>query len=194
MTSSHRRSALASIVYPAVVVDASTEPAELACRYFDPEPITVPDDPGHARDGGDGRRRGDAVRRRHRWRHGPSEVETTTLQNDVTIGRPGGQRWSRPRLPGRPMASRLECPASSTSNIDYGAAGTIRIRHHRHRSYDPAYETNSVGGEPLMASASHVHATELEGLSLQSGSDGAGTRPLARRRSRPSAMAQSLPS
>ena len=36
--------ALASLVYPA---DWSTlsEPAELACRYFDPEPITVPADP-----------------------------------------------------------------------------------------------------------------------------------------------------
>ena len=42
--SSRRRRALATIAYPESW-STLAEPAELACRYFDPEPITVPDDP-----------------------------------------------------------------------------------------------------------------------------------------------------
>jgi hypothetical protein len=35
---------IAALVYPGTWFTVD-EPAELACRYFDPEPITVPDDP-----------------------------------------------------------------------------------------------------------------------------------------------------
>ncbi len=128
---------LASIVYPASW-STLAEPAELACRFFDPEPITVPDDPatletavmvvaaetpfadaiGGATDPA-------------RW--------DVTLQNDVTIGGLAAtlvEAVAIQETDGVPVGT-----SRFVYIIDYGAAGTMTIRT-TGIADDPAYETN----------------------------------------------------
>ena len=130
--------ALASIAYPASwsTLDA---PAELACRYFDPAPITVPADPTTLQTAvtviPSATPFADAINAAT----DPASWDVTRL-NDVTVG----------TLP----ATFVEAVATADSAgipigtssfayiVDYGAAGTLVIRT-TGTAGDPAYLTNA---------------------------------------------------
>ena len=117
-TSSAPMGSLASIVYPA---DWSTvtEPADLACRYFDPEPITGPGRSRHPRHGGHDRRRGYAVRRcdRPRCDRSCDLGRHPFWPTSPSMAWPPSS-WSRRRGARRlPAMSPPACPASRTSSI-----------------------------------------------------------------------------
>lgn len=128
---------LASIAYPESW-STITEPAELACRYFDPEPITVPDDPATLES---------AVR--------VIDAETpfadaigaatdpanwdVTLQSDFTIGGLAAtlvEAVATQETDGVPVGT-----SRFAYIIDYGAAGTVTIRT-TGIADDPTYDTN----------------------------------------------------
>jgi heat shock protein HslJ len=139
---------LATLAYPESW-STLAEPAELACRYFDPEPITVPDDPATLQTAvmvaATETPFADAIGAAT----DPANWDVT-LQTDVTIG---GQ-----------AATLVEAVATQETDgvpvgtsrfmyiIDYGAAGTVTIRT-TGIADDSAYEANK-SVATLMAVAS----------------------------------------
>jgi hypothetical protein len=136
--------ALGVISYPASWFTV-TEPAELACRYFDPEPITVPDDL-------------------------TALVTAITIEEqgvayaDVVAGATDPENWDVTRqadvtVGGQPATfveavslTDAEGASSFAYLIDMGSAGTVVIRTIG-MADDPAYVTNSTVAT-LMAATS----------------------------------------
>jgi heat shock protein HslJ len=141
-------SSLATIVYPASW-STLAEPADLACRYFDPEPITVPEDPTTLTT---------AVE------VFPSDTPFANVINSAT----DPANWDVNRqtdftvsgLPGTLVEGVALTDASGypvgTSRfmyiIDYGEAGTVTIST-TGTADDPAYATNSSVATLIVASS-----------------------------------------
>ena len=139
---------LATITYPESW-STLDEPAELACRYFDPEPITVPDDPATLQTAvmvaATETPFADAIGSATN----PANWDVT-LQSDVTIGGLAAtlvEAVAIQETDGVPVDS-----SRFMYIIDYGAAGTVTIRTSGPAD-DAAYETNK-SVATLMAVAS----------------------------------------
>ena len=140
--------ALASIAYPASW-STLDEPAELACRYFDPESITVPADPTTLQTAvvivTSATPFADAVNAAT-----DPAVWDVTLRNDVTVG-----DLAATLVEAVATADGAGVPVGTSSFayiIDYGGAGTLVIRT-TGTAGDAAYVTN-VTATTLMAATS----------------------------------------
>ncbi len=144
---------LASIVYPASW-STVTEPAELACRYFDPEPITVPADPATLET---------AV----------TVVAADTPFADALAAATDPANWDVDRRTdvtvGDLPATLVEAVAITEAGgvpvgtssfayiIDYGATGTVTVRT-TGTADDPAYATNATVATLIVASSTFTPA------------------------------------
>ncbi len=129
--------ALASIVYPAAW-STLEEPADLACRYFDPDPITVPADPTTLQTAvtvvTSDTPFADAVNAAT----DPASWDVTR-QSDVTVG-----GLAATLVEGVAIADSAGVAVGTSSFayiVDYGEAGTLAIRT-TGTADDPAYVTN----------------------------------------------------
>ncbi len=130
--------ALASMVYPASwsTLDA---PPELACRYFDPEPITVPADPATLQTAveviASAMPFADAINAAT----DPASWDVTQLK-DVTVGTLPATLVEAVAI--ADTAGVAVGTSSFAYIVDYGAAGTLIIRT-AGTAGDPAYATNT---------------------------------------------------
>ena len=117
------------------------QPADLACRYFDPEPITVPADPATLDTAVAGRRLRDALRGRRRGRDG-SGVLDRGVQVGVQRRRRGGDlhrgdrhdgRGGDPRGAGAVRVPRQRRDGGDGRDLDHGRAGRPDPRCRRRR-------------------------------------------------------------
>ena len=139
---------LASIAYPASW-STLAEPAELACRYFDPAPITVPADPATLQTAvtivASATPFADAI-----GAASDPAVWDVTRTRDVTIG-----GLAATLVEAVAIADTAGVPVGMSSFeyvVDYGSAGTLVIRTIG-TAGDPAYVTNT-GVATLMAAQS----------------------------------------
>jgi heat shock protein HslJ len=139
---------LAAIVYPASW-STVTEPADIACRYFDPEPITVPDDPTTLQTAV----MVVAAETPFANAIGAATEPTTwdvTKQVDVTVSGLPATLVEAVAL--KDTGGITTGTSSFAYIIDYGAAGTLAIRT-TGTAGDSAYVTNT-SVATLMAAAS----------------------------------------
>jgi hypothetical protein len=130
--------ALASITYPASW-STLDEPPDLACRYFDPEPITVPADPATLQTAVTVKPSAtpfaDAVNAAT-----DSASWDVTRQNDVTVG---GLAATLVEAVATAETAGVAVGTSSFAYIvDYGSAGTLTIRT-TGTAGDPDYVSNT---------------------------------------------------